>query len=120
MLASTGCTVFGRGRPVINAADAPCSNLVPSAWHDGVEHTPDPAPAPAAPAQPAANAPEAQQTSYWRAMYELAIGELRKWTGFAVAESQRVEDANGRTRDSIDITRQCEQRDAAAVRRAAH
>lgn len=118
MLASTGCTVFGGRRVAVTAADAPCTNLVPTAWHDGVDHTPDPAPAPPAPVPPAANAPEAQQTGYWRAMYELAIGELRKWAGFAVAESQQVENANGRTRDAIDITRGCEQRDAAAVRRA--
>lgn len=51
-------------------------------------------------------------------MYELALGELKKWSGFGVAEAQKVEDANGRTRDAIGITEQCEKRDAAAVKRA--
>jgi hypothetical protein len=118
MLASTGCTVFGGRRAVVLAADAPCANLVPSTWAEGVAHTPDPAPAPPAPAAPAATAPESARTDYFRSMYELALGELRKWTSFAVSEAQNVENANGRTRDSVAIIRGCETRDAAAVHRA--
>lgn len=118
MLAATGCTLFGGGDSLVVAADAACTELVPSTWAEGVEHAPDPAPAPPGPVAPAATAPESAKTEYWRAMYGWALDELKKWTGFGVAEAQKVEDANGRTRDAIEIVGGCERRDAAAVRRA--
>lgn len=111
--------MFGGKRALVLASDAPCTELVPSTWLDGVQHTPDPDPAPPAPAQPVSSAPESAKTDYWRSMYELALGELKKWTGFGVSEYQKTEDANGRTRDSIGIASSCEKRDAEAVKRAA-
>jgi hypothetical protein len=111
--------VFGGKRALVVAADTPCAELVPTPWRDGVAHAPDPAPAPAGPVAPAATAPESAKTDYWRAMYEWALGETKKWTGFGVAEAQRVEDANGRTRDAISIISTCEKRDADAVKHAA-
>lgn len=51
-------------------------------------------------------------------MYDWAMGELKSWTNYGVAETQKVEDANGRTTDSINIVEDCEKRDAAAVKKA--
>jgi len=51
-------------------------------------------------------------------MYEWSLGELKKWTGFAISEAQRVEDANGRTADTVTIVQNCEKRDASAVKKA--
>jgi hypothetical protein len=118
MLASTGCTVFGGKRALVIAPEVDCAGLVPTRWRDGVTHTADPAPAPQAPVMPAANAPQEQWSRYWRAMYELSLGEQKKWTGFGVSEYQKVEDANGRTNDTLDIVSDCEKRAAAAVKKA--
>lgn len=82
-----------------------------------MRHTPDPAPAPAGPTAPPAGAPEPAKTAYWHSMYDWAMGELRKWTGFGVAEYQKVEDANGRTTDTVAIVYGCEKRDAAAIKK---
>lgn len=117
MLASTGCTVFGGKRAIVVAADTPCTNLVPTTWRDGVAHAADPSPAKAKPAEPPANASDSAKAQYWQVMYDLAMEELRKWTLFGVSEAQMVEDANGRTRDAIDIVAGCEARDAAAVKK---
>jgi hypothetical protein len=103
---------------VVIAPDAPCTNLVPDRWRQGVDHAPEPAPAPPAPAAPASNAPESAKTTYWKSMYDWAMGELKSWTNYGVAETQKVEDANGRTTDSINIVEDCEKRDAAAVKKA--
>ncbi len=111
MLALPGCTVFGRAK-LVAPSSAPCADLVPTAWKDGVAHTPDPAPAPPAPVVNPTTAPD------WRAMYDWALGETKKWAGFGVSEAQRVEDANGRTRDSVQIIGDCERRDAAAIKKA--
>jgi hypothetical protein len=46
------------------------------------------------------------------------LDELKKWTGFAVSEANKVDQANGRTADAIGIVARCEARDAAAVKRA--
>jgi hypothetical protein len=58
------------------------------------------------------------QADYWRAKYDHALGELKKWVGFGVAEAQQVENADGRTRDAVAITSGCEKRDAASIRKA--
>jgi hypothetical protein len=121
MLASTGCTVFGgKQEALVVAANPDCAGLVPSRWRAGVSHTKDPTPASAQPVKPANTASADQQIGYWRSMYELALGELKKWVGFGVSESQKVEDANGRTTDTLDIVSDCEKRAAAAVKRASH
>lgn len=111
--------MFGGGRPLVLAADAPCSKLVPQSWlGPDAKHAPDPTPAPPEPVAPAANAGDKAWSDYWRAKYEHAFGELKKWIGFAVAESQNVEDEHGRVVDSNQITSDCEKRDAAAVAKA--
>jgi hypothetical protein len=43
------------------------------------------------------------------------VGE---WIAFADAQTGKLDMANGRTRDAIDIVARCEARDAAAVKRA--
>ena len=43
------------------------------------------------------------------------VGE---WISFADAQTGKLDMANGRTRDAIDIVARCEARDAAAVKRA--
>jgi hypothetical protein len=40
------------------------------------------------------------------------------WIAFADAQTGKLDMANGRTRDAIDIVARCEARDAAAVKRA--
>lgn len=125
MLALQGCTAFGFGKPIVVAADAPCVNLVPKKWYasaedgGGVQHAPDPSPAPPAPAKPAPAATPQTWADYWRAMFEWALDEQKKWTSFGVAEAQKVEDANGRTQDAVKIAGDCERRDAAGVKAAA-
>ncbi len=128
MLALPGCTVFGRARPVVLATSAPCTPLVPSQWTaksedgGGVQHTPDPEPAPAAPAKPVGvELPTQGWVDYWKSMYQWAFGEQKKWINFGISESQKVEDANGRTRDAVvGIISTCEARDAAAIAKGAH
>lgn len=89
-----------------------CSTLVPDEWAKGVEHTPIPDEAPAQPKGDPSSA------SYWRLMFDWAMSEEKKWAAFAVNESAKVDQANGRTADTINITRRCEERDAKAVKRA--
>jgi hypothetical protein len=40
------------------------------------------------------------------------------WIAFADAQTGKLDEANGRTRDAIGIVERCETRDAAAVKRA--
>jgi hypothetical protein len=84
---------------------------VPKAWKDGVSHAPDPAPAPPVPVAKPTTVED------WRAMYEWAFGQQKNWVSFGVAEAQKVEDANGRQRDTMEIVEGCERRNAAAVKR---
>jgi hypothetical protein len=109
--------VFGGRRAIVVAADTPCTGLVPQSWREGAAHAADPDPAPPAPPAPAANATDSQKADYWHKMYDLALAEAKKWTIFGVSEAQVVENANGRTRDTIDIVAGCEARDAAAVKK---
>lgn len=104
---------------MVIAPDANCPALVPDRWRQGVDHAPEPAPAPPAPVAPAANAPEVAKTAYWKSMYDWAMGELKSWTNYGVAETQKVEDANGRTTDSLHIVEECEKRNSAAIKKAA-
>lgn len=102
-LALTGCV----GSTVISAGPSACAELVPAEWEQGVEHAP--APEPAGPAPAASDVP---------GRLAWTLEELKKWTGFAVSEASRVDQANGRTRDAVGIVRRCEARDRQAVRRA--
>ena len=40
------------------------------------------------------------------------------WVAFADAQTGKLDDANGRTRDAIGIVERCEARDVVAVKRA--
>lgn len=126
MLALPGCTVFGGAKPNVIVSKTRCADLVPDRWTasaeqgGGVQHAPDPEPAAPAPTKPqGVEAPTATWLDYWRSMYQWALAEQKKWTGFGVAEAQKVEDANGRTRDSVKLIGDCEDRDTKGAIQAA-
>jgi hypothetical protein len=100
-LAVAGCA----GSPVIVATPSACSELLPTEWEQGVEHAPTPEAAPAKPADQSG-------------LLAWTLNELKKWTGFGVDEANRVDMANGRTKDSIGIVKRCEERDRKAVQKS--
>ncbi len=77
------------GPPIVTTQSAACSTLLPSEWKQGV------APAPL---------PDGD-----------TVGD---WISFADAQTGKLDQANGRTRDAIGIVERCEERDAKAVKRA--
>ena len=87
-LSLCGCGVF-QGRPVVTTQQTSCTTLIPPEWEQGVAGVPLPA-------------------------LDSSVGEL-----FAALDGQtgKLDQANGRTRDSIGIVKRCEARDAEAVRR---
>jgi hypothetical protein len=89
MLLLTGCGIF-TPPPVVTTQQTPCSSLVPDEWKVGVPGVPLPG-------------------------LDAVIGEV-----FAALDGQtgRLDQANGRTRDSIGIVERCEKRDQEAVKRA--
>ncbi len=103
LLAVTACA----SSPVIVADPSACADLVPADWAKGVPGAAPPASLPPVPA--AATAAEQ--------LAQAMIG-LKSWTAFGVDQSNRLDQANGRTADAIGIIARCEARDAAAVRKA--
>lgn len=77
------------GPPIVTTRAASCSSLLPDSWKAGV---------------PGAELPDGD-----------TVGE---WIAFADAQTGRLDQANGRTRDAIEIVERCEERDSQAVRRA--
>lgn len=77
------------GPPIVTASAAGCAALLPVEWRAGV------IPAPLSDGS--------------------TVGD---WVAFADAQTGKLDDANGRTRDAIGIVERCEARDAAAVKRA--
>lgn len=77
------------GPPIVTLSGAGCAALLPNEWRTGVV----PAPLP----------------------YGITVGD---WIAFADAQTGKLDEANGRTRDAIGIVERCEARDAAAVKRA--
>lgn len=73
----------------MTASAAGCSSLVPAEWREGVA---------------GAALPQGDTAG--------------DWIAFADAQTGRLDQANGRTRDAIGIVERCEARDAAAVGRA--
>jgi len=73
----------------VTISGAGCAVLLPNEWRAGV--TPAPLPEGA------------------------TVGD---WVAFADAQTGKLDDANGRTRDAIGIVERCEARDAAAVKKA--
>ncbi len=76
------------GTPVINAPSSSCVTLVPDSWRAGVAGAP---------------LPDGD-----------TVGD---WVSFADAQTGKLDQANGRTRDTIDIVSRCEARDRQAVKR---
>jgi hypothetical protein len=75
--------------PIVTTQSAGCSSLIPDSWLLGV---------------PAAPLPEGN-----------SVGD---WVAFGDAQTAKLDQANGRTKDAIEIQRRCEARDRAAVQRA--
>lgn len=77
------------GAPIVTAAPSSCATLLPQEWKQGVEGAP------------------------------LPQGDtVADWEVFADAQTARLDQANGRTKDAIGIVERCEARDAAAIKRA--
>ena len=77
------------GPPIVTTSGAGCAALLPVEWRDGVA---------------AAALPDG-----------LTVGD---WVAFADAQTGKLDEANGRTKDAIGIVERCEARDGEAVRRA--
>ncbi len=77
------------GPPIVTMSGAGCVALLPAEWRSGV------VPAPLPEGQP--------------------VGD---WGAFADAQTGKLDEATGRTRDAIGIVERCDARDADAVKRA--
>ena len=89
LCAMPGLAACAGGPPIVTIAGAGCAALLPSEWRAGVV----PAPLPDG----------------------VTVGD---WIAFADAQTGKLDEANGRTRDAIGIVERCEARDAEAVKRA--
>lgn len=81
--------LLGACAPTVISTPNSCSTLIPQSWAQGV------APAPL---------PEGD-----------TVGD---WVSFGDQQTGRLDQANGRTRDTIDIVGKCEERDRKAVRKS--
>lgn len=90
MSLAPGLTACAGGPPIVTASAAECSGLIPAEWKAGVA---------------GAQLPAERST----------VGE---WIAFADAQTGRLDQANGRTRDAILIVERCEARERDAVKRA--
>lgn len=79
----------GCAAPTVMSTPNNCSSLIPPGWRTGV---------------PGADLPAGD-----------TVGD---WIAFGDAQTGKLDQANGRTVDSIGIIERCEARDAAAVRKA--
>jgi hypothetical protein len=75
--------------PTVLATPNSCSSLLPAEWRQGVAGAP----------LPDGN----------------TVGD---WVSFADAQTGKLDQANGRTKDAIGIVERCEARDAKAVKKA--
>jgi hypothetical protein len=82
------CEACVSGGPIV-ASPSACSTLIPDSWRLGVEGA----------ALPGGD----------------TVGD---WIAFADAQTGKLDMANGRTTDSIDIIERCEARDREAVKRS--
>ena len=77
------------GVPVVTSTPASCATLLPGEWRQGV------------------------------AGADLPSGDtVADWIVFGDAQTGKLDQANGRTKDAIGIVERCESRDAAAVKKA--
>ncbi len=81
--------VTGCSAPTVLSTPNSCSTLLPESWKAGV----------AAP-----DLPDGDTVADWVSFADAAVGKL--------------DVANGRTKDAIEVVQRCEARDAAAVRRS--
>lgn len=89
MVLAAGLTLSAcAGTPVVTAASSGCAALLPASWREGVPPPP---------------LPDGDTVGDWVAFGDAAIGKL--------------DVANGRTRDAIEVVTRCEQRDREAVKR---
>jgi hypothetical protein len=79
------------GTPIVAASPSSCATLLPEEWKQGVAGAP---------------LPEGN-----------TVGD---WEVFADAQTGKLDQANGRTKDAIGIVERCEARDAAAIKKATH
>lgn len=86
-----GCTACAGGPPILTTQSAGCSSLIPHSWPKGIA---------------GADLPEGQTDG--------------DWIAFADAQTGKLDQANGRTRDAIgiNIVERCEERGAAAIKKA--
>lgn len=77
------------GPPIVTTQSASCAALLPGDWKRGVAGAP---------------LPDGD-----------TVGD---WVSFGDAQTGKLDQANGRTKDAIEIVERCEARDNAAVRRA--
>jgi hypothetical protein len=77
------------GTPIVTATPSSCAALLPSEWKQGVAGAPLP-----------------------------AGDTVADWEVFADAQTGKLDQANGRTKDAIGIVERCEARDAAAIKKA--
>src|SRR4051794_15920392 len=77
------------GAPIVTAAPSSCATLLPSEWKEGVAGAPLP-----------------------------DGNTIADWEVFADAQTGKLDQANGRTKDAIGIVERCEARDAAAIKKA--
>lgn len=85
----SGFTLVSCAGPTVLSTPNSCSSLIPESWSQGVAGAELPA--------------------------DDTVGS---WISFGDQQTARLDQANGRTRDTITIVSKCEARDAAAVKRA--
>lgn len=79
-----GCGMFND--TVVSTPPARCSELIPDSWSEGVESEP---------------VPDTEGLSL--------LDQLKAWAAAYVGADAQLEKANGRTTDTIQITRKCEE-----------
>jgi hypothetical protein len=89
LLLALALTACVGARPIVTPSAADCAGLLPDRWKEGVA---------------GADLPPDQAT----------VGD---WIAFGDAQTGRLDTANGRTRDAIEIIERCEKRERDAVRR---
>jgi hypothetical protein len=89
MILIAAVLLAGCATPVVTTQPSSCSSLLPQEWQQGVAGAP---------------LPEGD-----------TVGD---WVAFGDAQTGKLDQANGRTKDAIGIVGRCEERDAKAVHRA--
>lgn len=79
----------GCAAPIVTTSPSACAALLPQSWKAGVAGAP---------------IPDGN-----------TVGD---WIAFGDAQTGKLDQANGRTKDAMEIVERCEARDAAAVKRA--